>query len=116
MSMGKGIDSNYLLHQEEQFSALKEMIDQAQDRVQQWVIVRMAEHSKLRSLAPPFLTEKLTSEALSQRLKTSISVWDASEVIPDSEFFDYAHMNAQGRARFTEAFKAYMLTQFDESY
>jgi hypothetical protein len=112
--MGKGLESNYLRHQEEQFDALRDMIDQAEGRVQRWVVVRMAEHSRLRSLAPSSLIDQLTSTALSQRFKTPVVVWNASAVVPDSGFFDYAHLNAKGRARFTQAFQGYMRAEFNE--
>ena len=114
VAMGKGLESSYLRHQEEQFDALRDMIDQAEGRVQRWLIVRMAEHSRLRSLAPSSLIDQLTSTALSQRFKTPVVVWDASAVVPDSGFFDYAHLNAEGRARFTQAFQGYMRAQFNE--
>ena len=108
MNMGKGELKNYHLHQETQFKALKHMIESAGTRVKKWVVIRMSEHSRLRSLTPSYLDQDLSSSTLSTRLGTPIEVWNASTLLNDDSFFDYAHLNQQGRRRFTEELIRYL--------
>lgn len=101
--MGRADQALYERNQGEQLAALKALIAGAEGRVGHWLIVRMAERSELRSLPPPTALELLTERSLHDRLGRGVSVWDASEVVPDEGFFDYAHINEYGRALFTEA-------------
>jgi hypothetical protein len=116
MNMGKGDLKKYQHHQKAQFQALQDLIHSAGKRVKQWVIIRMAEHSRLRTLTPEFLKLDLSSSALSKRFKRPIQVWDASTLLPDSLFFDYAHLNKEGRTQFTHALIKYLKQHYADAF
>jgi len=103
LQMGRADEALYKRHQGEQLAALKALFARAEGRVDHWLIVRMAERSELRALPPPAALGLLSEASLRERFGLELSVWDASELVPDEGFFDYAHLNEQGRALFTKA-------------
>jgi len=85
-----------------QAEALQSLVDQLRARGSVVMCVLMPESSQLRDLAPPIVATRF-SEAVARTStpQAPLRVIDLRDSMPDELFRDYAHLNDEGRSRFS---------------
>lgn len=101
--LGKFDEARYRREGHAQGALLLELIAQLRARVDKLLLIEMPEAQRLRSALPP-LAGALLAQLLDRAeagAGAPVTRWSARALLPDEAFYDYAHMNREGRQRFT---------------
>ena len=94
-------------------AALTRLVRRLRDCGAAVTIVRMPEHSRLRHELDAAVLARLDAAVAIAGGAQPLPVLDLSAVLQDDFFFDHSHLNARGRACFSQAFPTWMNDAID---
>jgi hypothetical protein len=89
------LDPAHFESSQSQVEAFTQLLEALRARGARVVCVLLPESSKFRRLYPPSASRQFAAEAKKQ----SLEVLDLQDSMPDDLFYDYSHLNQQGRER-----------------
>jgi hypothetical protein len=89
------LDPTHFESSQSQVDAFTQLVEALRARGARVVCVLLPESSKFRRLYPPSASRQFEAEAKNQ----SLEVFDLRDSMPDDLFYDYTHLNQQGRER-----------------
>jgi hypothetical protein len=102
---GKELNPGQFAPHNGQAEALQSLVGQLRARGSEVMFVLMPESSQLRSLAPPIAATRFSEAvAMASTPRAPVRVVDLRDLMPDEFFYDYAHLNDEGRSRLSELF------------
>ena len=110
--VGKFGPRNYQISGE-QAQALVRLIGKFKKMDAQVIVVLMPEAKPLRSRMPSEALQTLLADLDNALLTNTISIVDMRDTMPDKYFYDFGHLNWEGRKRFSYLFAETIVPYFD---